>query len=87
VTVPHRVQGMSYTVNPGEPVSAPAAYTARSVAVVAVVSLVLFLGLGLMVFGAWAYWGWPIGVFALGAALIAALLLATAWPTPARTRQ
>jgi hypothetical protein len=88
VTVPHRVQGMSYTVQNGEPVSTPqVAYTPRSVAVFTAVAVVLVVGLGLIVAGCWAQWGWAIGLIALGAALIGALLLVAAWPTPKRGAQ
>lgn len=87
MTVPHRVIGLSYTVNPEETMSEPVAYTRRSIAVVGAVALVLVAGLGLIVTGCWAQWGTPIGLVALGGALIAALMAVAAWPTPKQGQQ
>lgn len=88
MTVPHRVQGMTYRVENGDQsVSTPVAYTARSVALVGAVVFVLVASFGLIVAGCWAQWGWPIGLVALGGSILGALVLVAKWPTPKRGQQ
>lgn len=51
--------------------SAPVAYTARSLITVGL----LVAGMALVVTGLWFEFGWPIGLVALGVALIASVLV------------
>lgn len=71
MTVPHRVLGLPYSVNPKEPMSAPVAYTARSLVLVAAI----VVGLGLIVTGVWLGCGLPWGLVALGAAVLVVVFM------------
>lgn len=75
MTVPHRVQGMTYTVDNGEPMTAPP--PRRSVPLPL---LRILLGLALIVAGVWLAGGWHWGMAALGAAVLVAEL----WPSGTR---
>lgn len=73
MTVPHRVQGMTYRVDTGEPMTAPPQL--RSVPLPL---LRILAGLVLIVVGVWVACGWPWGLVAFGAAVLVAEL----WPAP-----
>lgn len=71
MTIPHTVIGRTFTVNPKEPMSAPVAYTARSLVLVAAI----VVGLGLIVTGVWLGCGLPWGLVTLGAAVLVVVFM------------
>ncbi len=73
MTVPRRVQGMTYRVDNGEPMTTPPPTRSVPLPLIRILA-----GLILAVAGVWIACGWPWGLFAAGIAV----LIAELWPAP-----